>query len=46
MFLLGPIAAEKQIFSLKRLSQKELEHWLKEYSLGELWKSGEIGGRL
>ncbi len=32
--------------TLKRLSQKELEHWLKEYSLGELWKSGEIGGRL
>lgn len=32
--------------TLKRLSQKELEHWLKEYTLGELWKSGEIGGRL
>ncbi len=31
--------------TLKRLSHKELEHWLKEYSLGELWKSGEIGGR-
>jgi predicted ATPase len=31
--------------TLRRLSHKELEHWLKEYSLGELWKSGEIGGR-
>jgi predicted ATPase len=32
--------------TLRRLSQRELEHWLKEYSLGELWESGEIGGRL
>ncbi len=31
--------------SLRRLSQRELEHWLKEYTLGELWKAGEIGGR-
>jgi predicted ATPase len=31
--------------TLKRLSQQELQHWLKEYSLGELWKYGEIGGR-
>ncbi len=31
---------------LKRLSQSDLAHWLEEYSLGELWESGEIGGRL
>jgi predicted ATPase len=29
---------------LKRLNQTELEIWLKEYSLGQLWRSGEIGG--
>jgi len=29
---------------LKRLSQRELAVWLKEYSLGQLWRSGEIGG--
>lgn len=37
--------AEDGWSTLKRLSQKELQHWLEEYSLGELWKSGEIGGR-
>jgi len=29
---------------LKRLSQPELNVWLQEYSLGQLWRSGEIGG--
>jgi predicted ATPase len=29
---------------LKRLSQTELAVWLQEYSLGQLWRSGEIGG--
>ncbi|WP_069472717.1 AAA family ATPase [Candidatus Marithrix sp. Canyon 246] len=29
---------------LKRLNQTELEVWLQEYSLAELWRSGEIGG--
>ena len=29
---------------LKRLNQSDLEHWLEEYRLGELWSSGEIGG--
>jgi predicted ATPase len=29
---------------LKRLNQTELAVWLKEYSLGQLWRSGEIGG--
>jgi predicted ATPase len=38
--------AEEGWSSLRRLSQKELQHWLQEYSLGELWESGEIGGRL
>ena len=31
--------------TLKRLQQDELDTWLKEYSLGELWNSGQIGGR-
>jgi predicted ATPase len=38
--------AEEGWSLLRRLSQKELQHWLQEYSLGELWESGEIGGRL
>ena len=29
---------------LRRLNQADLEHWLDEYRLGELWSSGEIGG--
>jgi predicted ATPase len=29
---------------MKRLSKKKLEAWLKHYSLGELWRKGEIGG--
>jgi predicted ATPase len=28
----------------RRLNPSELEGWLREYSLGELWKSGQIGG--
>ena len=30
--------------SLERLSGEELEPWLKDYRLGKLWLSGEIGG--
>lgn len=30
--------------TLKRLSQDNLKEWLKEYSLGELWSRGELGG--
>ena len=29
---------------MKRLDAKEMTVWLKEYSLGELWSSGHIGG--
>lgn len=29
---------------LRRLNQDELREWLKEYSLGDLWRSGELGG--
>jgi predicted ATPase len=29
---------------MKRLDGKELKVWLEKYSLGELWRSGEIGG--
>lgn len=29
---------------LKRLDAGDLEHWLEDYRLGELWSSGELGG--
>jgi predicted ATPase len=29
---------------LRRLQMSELSKWLNEYSLGELWRRGEIGG--
>jgi predicted ATPase len=29
---------------MKRLSRKKLRVWLERYSLGELWRKGEIGG--
>jgi predicted ATPase len=28
----------------KRLDKNSLDHWLKDYSLGTLWRDGEIGG--
>jgi predicted ATPase len=30
--------------AIRRLSQSDLSVWLKDYSLGNLWASGEIGG--
>ncbi len=30
--------------TLRRLTKEELEAWLSKYTLGELWRSGEIGG--
>lgn len=30
---------------IKRLKQADLNHWLKDYRLGDLWLSGEIGGK-
>jgi predicted ATPase len=40
------IVCEKEAGSttLKRLERKGLSRWLKEYTLGELWHKGEIGG--
>jgi len=29
---------------IKRLNKKDIAHWLKDYSLGQLWTRGEIGG--
>ena len=29
----------------KRVDQKDLEHWLEDYSLGELWEKNILGGR-
>jgi predicted ATPase len=31
--------------SLRRLNEQELEGWLEDYSLGELWKKNVLGGR-
>ncbi len=31
--------------TFKRQSEKELEHWLEDYSVGELWEKNVIGGR-
>jgi predicted ATPase len=31
---------------LKRLSRDQLSEWLEEYTLGDLWRRGEIGGTL
>jgi predicted ATPase len=30
---------------LRRLDSKDLEAWLEDYSLGQLWEKGELGGR-
>jgi len=30
--------------SMKRLSAEQLKEWLEKYTLGELWRKGEIGG--
>jgi predicted ATPase len=30
--------------SLRHLDPEKLEKWLEDYSLGDLWRSGEIGG--
>jgi predicted ATPase len=40
------VVVEKDAFGshLYRLQPDKLEHWLKEYSLGEVWRIGEIGG--
>jgi len=29
---------------MKRLSKEHLKHWLEHYTLGQLWRKGEIGG--
>jgi predicted ATPase len=36
---------EQGATTLKRLEPSELKVWLDRYSLGELWNSGQIGGR-
>ena len=35
---------ESNSTSVRRLDQERLRVWLKEYSLGDLWRSGELGG--
>lgn len=29
---------------MRRLDKEQLSHWLQQYTLGELWRMGEIGG--
>jgi predicted ATPase len=36
---------ENEQTTFKRLNYDELENWLKDYSLGELWQKNIIGGR-
>ena len=31
---------------LRRLNAEDLKDWLKQYRLGELWTSGQLGGNL
>lgn len=31
--------------TLERMSAKDLEKWLKDFNLAELWLSGHFGGR-
>ena len=35
---------ESNATTVSRLDQDRLREWLKEYSLGDLWRSGELGG--
>jgi len=35
---------ERGATNLKRLDKRELAAWLKRYSLGQLWRKGQIGG--
>ncbi|MEO6037072.1 MAG: chromosome segregation protein SMC, partial [Saprospiraceae bacterium] len=30
---------------IKRLNREDLDHWLTDYSLGQLWIRGEIGAK-
>ena len=38
------VAREKGASVFKRLDKIELEHWLEEYSLGDLWRKNVIAG--
>lgn len=35
---------ETNATTVRRLDQEQLRDWLKEYSLGDLWRSGQLGG--
>ncbi len=37
-------AKEAGSTAMKRLSAEQLKNWLEKYTLGELWRKGEIGG--
>lgn len=39
------VERENDASTLKRLNKEELQGWLEEYSLGEMWKRNILGGR-
>ncbi len=39
------IEREDEASQIKRLSDEELNHWLEDYALGELWEKNVLGGR-
>ena len=40
------VEAENGASQFKRLDEKDWVEWLKDFTLGELWETGHIGGRL
>lgn len=39
------VESKNGISELQRLDEERLKGWLEEYTLGELWEQGELGGR-
>ena len=31
--------------TIRRLEEKEFKHWLEDFTLGDLWLMGKLGGR-
>ena len=39
------VEREQGASTFRRLNETDLEHWLEDYTVGELWKSNVLGGR-
>ena len=39
------VEREQRASTFRRLNETDLEHWLEDYTVGELWKSNVLGGR-